>query len=588
MKLSRISLAILPLLSLCSVQAAVYNVVEIGEVSEVKSTYASAINDSGDAVFNGAVVVQRTNTVGSTVNDFQYFNFPIDLDAIDFENDDVKALFTDEQLADVLNGNLDNTTLNILLSANPGGQPIGSAIGYLQSGSLMPQNILLRDSAEPKRGNSEYLYDINNAGVAVGVAGTTFTRQSYTPDPTSEEAEPETVEVWIPAASHQLGAVVQDGQVTTIPAPYQELGGGFTVARSISNNGSIAGFGSSGMTDTIKEAVEEACDGASEPVARCLYSRAIAGSYQERAMIWQLQADGSVAAPQILGFLGDKNTGMPFEGEGNNAITYYSQANAVNDKGIAVGLSMYSDSDRTERYVSGFTSFDAIYRQAHASIFVEGQVLPIVDPNEWSFINAQSIGSNAIAINNNDIIVGYARKNINSGIRSKMFYHDYSSGQTQFVDGFFSSSTTLPRAINDNNQVVGQAEVIIGGTTTRRSHGFIYDIATDSFTDLNSLVGCNSPYTVVDAADINNNGEILATALIKKERKNLLGEVIVDAQGNPEMEELAVTVKLQPVANGEPESCATDDTEYERKGGSFGLGWLTLSAALIWWRRRKV
>lgn len=583
MKLSRISLAILPLLSLCSVQAAVYNVVEIGEVSEVKSTYASAINDSGDTVFNGAVVVQRTNSAGSTVNDFQYFNFPIDLDAIDFEDEDLQAFFTDEQLADVTNGNIDNAILNILLNVNPSGQPIGSAIGYLKAGSLAPENILLRDSAEPTRGNSEYLYDINNAGIAVGVAGTTFTLQSYTPDVTDDEPEPETVELWVPEASHQLGAVVQDGQVRTIPAPYQELGGGYTVARSISNNGLIAGFGSSGMTDAVKEVVEDACTGETTPEALCLYNRAVAGSYEQSGMIWQLQADGSVAAPEVLGFLGDKNTGIAFDGEGNNLVTYYSQANAVNDKGIAVGLSMYTDSDRIERY----SSVDAIYRQAHASIFVEGQVLPIVDPKEWYFINAQSIGSNAIAINNNDIIVGYARKFINSAIRSKMFYHDYSSGQTSFVDGFFSSSTTIPKAINDSNQVVGQAEVILGGTTTRRGHGFIYDITAASFIDLNNLIGCNSPYTVVDANDINNNGEILATALMMKERKDLLGEIIVDAQGNPVQEELAVTIKLQPVANGEPEDCSSEETEYERKGGAAGFGWLTLSAALVWWRRRK-
>lgn len=593
MKLSRISLAILPLLSLCSVQAAVYNVVEIGEVSELKSTYAAAINDSGDVVFNGAIVLQRINDIGNTVNDFQYFNFPIDLDAIDFENDVVQAYFTDEQLADISNGILDNTTLNILLNINPSGQPIGNAIGYLQSGNAEPKNILLRDSAEPKRGNSEYLYDINNTGVAVGTAGATFTYQEFTPAATTAVPNPATIKTWVPEASYQLGAVVQNEQVRTIPAPFQELGGGYTVARSISSNGLIAGFGSSGMTQAMKKSLEETCTGATVPVAVCLFTRAnrltySERSYEERAMVWPLQADGSVGTPEVYGFLGDKNTGTAFEGEGIDAVTYYSQAHAVNDKGIAVGLSMYTDSDRKERYALGYTVFDGIYRQAHASIFVDGQVLPIVDPKEWYFINAESIGSSAVAINNNDIIVGYARKNINSAIRSKMFYHDYSSGQTTFVDGFFSSSTTVPKAINDNNQIVGQAEVIMGGTTSRRNHGFVYDIASDRFTDLNNLVGCNSPYLVVDATDINNNGEIIATALVKKERKDLMGEVVVDEQGNPLREELAVTVKLQPVANGEPENCGSEDTEYKRKGGASGFGWLALSAALVWLRRRVV
>lgn len=583
MKLSRISLAILPLLSLCSVQAAVYNVVEIGEVSEVKSTYAAAINDSGNAVFNGALSTNSTLTqqgVPQNGNGLGSFNFPLDLNAIDFENENIAAVLTEAQLADAINGNIDATVFNILLSLNPGAQPIGFSLSYLTTDGIL-QNVPARDLTQ-KRSNSEYLYDINNAGVAVGVATTTFTLQSYTPDATADKPDPETVEVWVPAASHQLGTVVQEGQVRTIAAPYQELGGGFTVASAISDNGLIAGYGSTGMADAVKEDIETACTGATSPVARCLYNRAITGSYLQRGMIWQLQADGSVAAPQVLGFLGDKNTGAAFDGEGVNAITYFSVANDVNNNGIAVGRSLYSDSDRTERVRLGNGQIvDRIIRAQHASLYVEDQVLPLIDPLEWGI-------SDAVAVNNNDIVVGYGQKTINSAARNKMFYHDYSSGQTRFVDGFFSSSTTQPKAINDSNQVVGQAEVILGGTTSRRGHGFIYDISTDRFTDLNALIGCNSPYTVVDAADINNNGTILATALMMKERKDLLGEVVVDAQGNPVMEERAVAVKLEAVANGEPENCFSEQAEYERKGGAAGFGWLAFSATVLWWRRRKV
>lgn len=583
MKLSRISLAILPLLSLCSVQAAVYNVVEIGEVSEVKSTYAAAINDSGHAVLNGAISTNSALSaqgVPQNGNGLGAFNFPIDLNAIDFESESITAVLTDEQLADAINGNIDATVQNILLSLNPAGQRIGFSLSYISVADGILQNLPLRDLTQ-QRSNSEYLYDINNAGVAVGTASTTFTLQSFTPTPTDTTPEPETVDVWVPESSHQLGVVVQDNQVTIIPAPYQELGGGFTVARAISDSGLIAGYGSNGMTDAIKEATEEACTGATSPVEFCLYNRAIAGSYLQRAMVWQLQADGTIGEAEVLGFLGNKNTGEAFDGEGVNAITYFSVANDVNDNGIAVGRSLYSDSDRTQRVrLNNGQVVDQIVRAQHASLYVEDQVLPLVDPLEWSI-------SDAVAINNNDIIVGYGQKVINSAARNKMFYHDYSAGQTRFVDGFFSSSTTQPKAINDSNQVVGQAEVILGGTTTRRGHGFIYDITADSFTDLNTLIGCNSPYTVVDATDINNNGDILATALIMKERKDLLGEVVVDAQGNPLREELAVVVKLQPVANGEPEDCASEQTEYERKGGTAGFGWLTLGAALVWWRRRK-
>ncbi|MGP9801028.1 DUF3466 family protein [Rheinheimera sp. NSM] len=563
MKLSRISLAILPLLSLCSVQAAVYSVVEIGEVSEVKSTYAAAINDAGSVVVNGAL---STNASGNG-NGLGAFNFPLDLDAIDFESNAVIALLTDEQLADAINGNIDAAILNILLRFNPANQRIGYSLGYVSTIDGMLQNMPLRDLTR-QRSNNEYLYDINNAGVAVGTASTTFSLQSFTPAPTDTTPEPEERDVWVPELPYQLGVVVQDNQVTTIPAPYQELGGGFTVAKAISDNGLIAGYGSSGMDEDDQTAIEEDCDGSNTPVNNCLYNDAVSGSYHQRAMIWQLQANGTVGEARVFGFLGDKNTGEPFDGEGVDGSTYFSVANSVNNNGLAVGRSVYTDSDRN-------------LRAQHASLYVEEQVLPLIDPLEW-------LNSDAVAVNNNDIVVGYASKVINSVGRNKFFYHDYSSAQTVFPQDFFTSSTSIPNAINDLDQVVGRAEVMLAGTTTRRYHGFVYDITADSFRDLNTLLGCDVPYTIVDAADINNNGEILATALVKREQRNALGEVVLDSSGNTIEEDVAIAVKLMPVANGEAENCASEETEYKRKGGSLPWSLLLLCSGLLWWRKTKV
>ena len=563
MKLSRISLAILPLLSLCSVQAAVYSVVEIGEVNEVKSTYAAAINDAGSVVVNGAL---STNTSGNG-NGLGAFNFPLDLDAIDFESAAVTALLSDQQLADAINGNINASLLNILLRFNPSAQPIGFSVGYAGGTDGILQNMPLRDVALQRR-NSEYLYDINNAGIALGTASTTFNLQSFTPEPTDTTPEPEERNVWVPELSYQLGVVLKDNQVTTIPAPYQQLGGGYTVAKAISDSGFIAGYGSSGMDEDKQTAIEDACDGADTPVNRCFYNNAVDGSYQQRAMLWQLQANGTVGEARVFGFLGDKNTGEPFDGEGVDGSTYFSVANSVNNKGLAVGRSVYTDSDRN-------------LRAQHASLYVEEQVLPLVDPIEW-------LSSDAVAVNNNDIVVGYASKVINSNTRGKFFYHDYSAAQTIFPQDFFSSSTSIPNAVNDLDQVVGRAEILLAGTTTRRFHGFVYDIATDSFRDLNTLVGCDLPYTIVDAKDINNNGEILATALVKRELRDAFGDVVLDDAGNTTEEDVAIAVKLLPVANGEAEDCTTEETAYKRKGGSVPWSLLMLCSGLLWWRKTKV
>jgi hypothetical protein len=586
MKLSRISLAILPLLSLSSVQAAVYNVVEIGEVPQVTSTYAAAINDNGDTVFNGAIQVSSTNAAtGRPQTLFQYYKYPINLAAIDFEDENVQALFTDEQLSNAVNGNLDADILNILLYSNPSGQPIGFSLGYVLQGTEQAQNIVLRDTALT-RTNSEYLYDINDNGIAVGLATTPFSWQSFTPAATEAVPEPETEQLWVPELSHQLGMAVISGTVTTLLPPYQQYGGGYSVATAVSADGRIAGYGSVELVAEAIATLDNVCTGESSPVNNCFYNYHTSSTtspgalsqeltsfgYTQRGLLWQVSG-ADVSEPTILGFLGDKNSQAAHSLEGFKAINYYSKAYDVNVSGIAVGVSLYSDSDIA-------LSSNQIFRTEHATLFNGTDATPMLDVKEW-------LRSSAVAINNNDIAVGNAFKVINSATRSKLFYFDYNTNQSVEVTGFFNSSNTAPNAINDSNQVVGRGEVIIGGTTTRRNHGFIYDINTDSFRDLNSLLSCESPYTIVDAQDINNNGVIVATALVKKAQRDVFGDEILDSSGNPQMADVAVTVKLEPIANGEIDNCSTEQTDYERKGGSTGVGMLTLASILLWWRRRQ-
>lgn len=584
MKLSRISLAILPLLSLCSVQAAVYNVVEIGEVAETSSTYAAAINDNGDTVFNGAIKgTVRDAITNATKTVFQYYKFPIRLDAIDFEDENVIALFTEEQLSDVVNGVLNADTLSILLSRNPSGQPAGFSFGYKQTGEQTGTPLVLRDNALTKT-NSEYLLDINDSGVVVGLATAPYEWQDFTPEATEEEPEPETEQYWVPALSTQLGMAVVGSTTISLLPPFQSFGGGYSVANAVNNNGLVAGFGSVNLVDEAAANVEASCTGASEPINLCYYNYHTSGSrspgltnqelngfgYTQRGLLWQLNGT-DVSTPTVLGFLGDKNSQAEHNKEGFKAINYYSKANDVNLAGIVVGVSLYSDSDNE-------ISSDQIYRAEHATLFTETDALPMIDAKEW-------LSSSAVGINNNDVVVGNAEKIINSASRSKMFYYDYGSDSTTHVTGFYNSSITIASAINDSNQIVGRGQVIIGGTTTPRYHGFIYDIATDTFSDLNSAISCDSPYSIVDAKDINDNGVILATALVSKQQRDVYGEAMLDDAGNPVMEEVAVAVKLQPIPNGEVENCTTEQTDYERQGGSTGFGSL-LIGLLLWWRRK--
>ncbi|KKO50528.1 hypothetical protein VT06_00620 [Arsukibacterium sp. MJ3] len=604
MKLSRISLALLPLLTAFSTVAAVYQVVELEPNSVSKTTFAAALNDQGDAVVIGQGLVSGRGV--------DFINFPLDVATIDFENASITATLTPAQIEDAKQGIYDAQVLNfftLFLARNIEltNQKIGLSVNILQAENALPAVLPLRDINQ-LRSNDEFIYDLNELGVAVGIATPSYSKQAFTPaaDPNDEDAAPpETLTIWQPEAGFQYGvAVDNNGPITLLP-PYTEFGGGFSRAFSVNNQNLIAGSGSVGLADSVITTLTTICNGNSEPTVSCLNTeqqkrvytfagleflikrdqtvRFFQNGYQERAMLWQLQTDGGVSLSQTFGFLGEKGNGGAYVPVNNfSEVFYYSTANAVNDNGIAVGHSMYSDGERIIRSRDEFTGqeFSRIYAAPHATLYRNGEVSGIVDPAQW-------LASNAVDINNNNIVTGHAIKTVNGFRRDKFFYYDVAADAIVFPKDFFAGSSSVPKAINDMGQIVGNAEVIIGGTITRRLHGFIYDIASDTFRDLNSLLGCNATLTVVDASAINNNGEILATVLQSLPLLDAKGEPLLDESGNAVMVDQTKAVKLLPIANGQAEDCNTEQNSYQRKAGGFGHIGLMLLASFAWLLRRR-
>ncbi len=545
MRLSPVVLALLPGLAASSAYAAVYQVQELPEVSTTRSQYGAAINDNGDVVGSGSLI----------------YNFPVDVSRLNFEDADLTARLSAEGIEQIKLGNVTAASLAQLLSYLESKSTNFSVQRY---SDVMALNLstgaqvkIREQSAVPT--NKEYLYDINSSGNAIALATTTFTLQSFTPEATETTPSPETVELWLPEPGYMKSYVVNGNSVTPLPIPFEELGGGFSFASKISESNYIAGSGSVSMPTATQEAVNTTCTGKASPLSLCYYNLATT-SYVERALVWKMNDTGQISAPVQYGFLG------PAIAETSD-LTYVSRALSVNDDAVAVGYSTYVSEERQ-------------IRTSHATVFAEGEVSAIVDPLEWD-------SSSANDINNENIIVGNANKRMNGIARNRMFIFDYNTKTVTYPNGFFSTSGTIPSAINENNLIVGAAEVIPDDSTTRRQVAFLYNLEDQTMTDLNTLLPCGVNFNLVEAKDINNNNEILANAVFSVEQRDAKGEVVKDSAGNPVLENVVRPVKLTPVPNGTIENCnAPEEVTYERKGGT--SGWLTLLLLPLVMLRRRV
>ncbi|MDP4535248.1 DUF3466 family protein [Alkalimonas collagenimarina] len=598
MKLSPISLAMVPFLSVFSASAAVYQVVDLGEVVDARATYATSVNDQGVSVLNG----RQLYSVDIDID--------IDVSKIDFDNEIFESILTEEQLSELKNGELTATTHGVLysfllgwpeqyrnrnqaLAAQIGNlvsryefQPVSTTAAFIEQGQGV--SLLRFRASDTEIGSDELVLGQNNLNMQVGFTTPSFEYIEFTrtTDPESVEEgddvpEPTEHSIWQPSGAQRLGVVRVDDQRLTLTPVYSDYGGGLSTAQAINDEGLIIGIGSVDINENFAAAVDENCQGFSAPIENCLhYFHSINSGYINRAMVWQVNDDLSLAEPQILGFLGDKGSNEPHPETELPTIQYSSLAYDVNNNGIIVGVSTYSDSsdiistESFDRWTNQRITRQDMYSSNRASIFMDGAVQAIFpeDNREW-------LSSSANAINNNNIIAGFATKIISSQPRSKMFYFDMHNNEIVFPEDFFISANTVPNSINDQGMIVGRTEMVI--SSVKRQRAFKFNIQDNSFVDLNSYLDCDSAFTLVDATSINNSNEILATAVTEVPLRNSFGEVLTDDDGNPRTEFQARAVKLKPIANGTPSDCgAENEQEYSRKSAAGSL-WSTLSLILL-------
>lgn len=541
------------------IMAATYSVVELPSKELAPDTFAVKINDQGQVL--------------STL--YTPFNLPIDTRLLDFENAAYTDNLTDATAAQLGNFNADDYayTLSLVLSNsaanNVFGQRLGDRFSLLETANESAFLYVFDRFDETLDSytfsNDVLATDISESGIIVGHAeGAT---QTYTYVSEAEDTLGNEVTYSLPAF-YQRGFVLINGSQVELP-PIDLTGGGYSVAVAINENLQVVGMSTENPSQDLLDSIAE-CESddvtvrGDQPVETCLFSLFLSGSLatstESKAVIWQLDESGNIVSTQVLplAFTPD---------ETEETIRYDAEAADINNAGIAVGR-------------SHTTYQDTPIKVSEAVIYQNGQTIPFIDKDSY-------FPSKAKAINNNNIIAGELSVKVNDIAKTKFFVYDMSTEELVIPDLFFNSAQSAVNDINDNNLLVGNAEVETQTTSTRRRHGILYDIAAQSFQNLNDLLPCDSPYTIIDAVSINNNNQIVANAIISDYEYDFVGEVVVDEDGNQVTGERVIAVRLDPI-DGVIETCATNDNVdqvYQRQGASWS--WFAMLCLLVFARLRR-
>jgi probable HAF family extracellular repeat protein len=157
-----------------------------------------------------------------------------------------------------------------------------------------------------------------------------------------------------------------------------------------------------------------------------------------------------------------------------------SVALAINRGGDVVG-SAYTDDDAT----------------LHAFVYHRGRMRDLGTLGGYV--------SEAQDINDADQIVGYSYLADGSTYRAFMYEH----GQ-MFDLGTLGGPNSIARAINNRGEVVGTADTPVGSYPTYRAFAYRQGVMTD----LNELIDPMSGWTLLEASDINDCGQIVGYGLI--------------------------------------------------------------------------
>lgn len=417
-----------------------------------------------------------------------------------------------------------------------------------------------------------YVKSIAASGTYVGAGSSTISAGTYLNE-LGVSVNYLTADFW------RRGFVVENGQITSL-TPEIDSVYSFSEANSISEQGHIAGSMTTQLSSALQTSIDNCNDDDSrglQPLEACLSalsnglgsellrSDLLTSSVRElSAVIWTKDEQSEwqyTAFPSLITFDED-DTRMAF-----------SRAVAVNDHGVAVGISL----DYYQDFVNSATNQRSV--SVFPAIFKDEATTSILDDLEYS-------SGTAIDINNSNQVIGYGSKIIAGVSAKQMFIHNIDTNQTIYPDSLGDGADSVPTAINESGVVVGfgQSSGSTGGSSfytsvsvSQELTGFIYDPEMDaeSIIDLNTKISCDSPYTIVRANDISDDGTILADAAIQLET--------TDSSGNSVTVSTVKAVQLVP--DSEAENC---EPVINTDGASGSPHWMVLLLSFVAPFRRKL
>ena len=544
-KLSQIAISSLLMLSAtCSSLAtsATYDVVPVSTNDLAINVFARALDNQNNAI----VLAQDA------------YNVPLDYSLIDFTNTTLLDNLTDPTSAEAGNPNSDdyNYLVNLVRLTSSENVSSSQQIALYQSfinDGLDNTRVTAFDIDNVQTNglsfsNDIIVNDILNANVVVGAAEAPYITAQYT----NEDGD---VLNYLTNDFLRRAFISLNGNTIALPPAATDLGG-ISEAYSVNQNLQVAGSSSIRATADFLEAVANCDDNETrgdQPIGACyrvlMNSGLVTAGMDRRATIWQLDAQGQIISTTTFP--------LPFTpeevSESNPDTAFFNAAYAINDAGIAVG--------ETHTFF-----YERELKVSSAALYQNNETIEFIDKEDY-------FPSTALDINNNNIVVGSGTTQVNGTNRSKFYTYNIDTEELIFPEDFFPGSASVARDINDNNMVVGEGEVEFITEGTRRKNAFLYDMNTQTFTDLNDLIACDAPYIIVGANSINDDNIILANALVNEQARNPNGDLVVDSDGDPVMVDRVIAVRLNPIPNGIIEDCsnAEEETVIERQGASVSI-----------------